>query len=915
MRVTFLAIAFLLCTVALAQNKGTVSGVLTDKEANNATLPFANALIKGTTIATTTDENGKYSLSVVPGDYTIVFSFLGYENAEASFTVAAGETITINKALGSGSYTLQDVVVQAQTISREKETALLLDQKNAVNITQSIGAQELSRKGVSDAAGAVTKVTGISRQEGNSGIFVRGLGDRYNSTTLNGLPLPSNEPTNKNVALDIFSTDVIQAVGVSKTYNTDIYGDVGGANINIVSREHTGKGKFNVEAGSGINNNAFNSNFRIADGVEKSGFYNVAKPTNITTYPFQTKWVPNYESQPVDINFGLSGGTSINISEQSKLSVFGTASFENGYSLKRGSQRNIGNKNDNIIQDYYNVNKFGYETKTTGMVNLAYKINPGHNIKINSVFVNSSKSDVNEYDFFNENDSPSFTRQTITEQNKLFVNQLLGNHKITDRLVFDWGGSYGIVNSDMPDRITNTLVEGSGGYVFNTNTATDNNRYFQGLEEKEIAAKAVVSYQLFKKEEGSYKGKLSLGYNGKMKSRDFEATQYNFRLSGITSTTANTIDDFLNPGNQSSSTTAPGTYKITTQRNAGSLKPFTYNADLDVHSGFANYEHSPSEKFTYTIGVRAEKVLQEMEWDTNIALPNVDFEDAKIDELYILPVVTAKYALTEKQNLRLAASKTYTLPQFIEKAPFRFEVVGESTVGNAFLKPSENYNFDLKWEMFPNNDELFSIAAFGKYIMDPISKTRLNSALNDNTFVNAGDNAVVFGAEFEVRKNIWKVDDKHNLSAGFNFTYMHSEQKLDSEKVTKETNETISVSFNDTKDGLQGASPILVNADISYRIDSGTFKPVITLVGNYFHDRIYSLGNIQTGGNVVEKGIPTLNLITSAVIGKHLNITFHMKNLLDSKIQRYQENAEGDFTIYSYKTGLDFSLGIKYNIF
>jgi hypothetical protein len=159
------------------------------------------------------------------------------------------------------------------------------------------------------------------------------------------------------------------------------------------------------------------------------------------------------------------------------------------------------------------------------------------------------------------------------------------------------------------------------------------------------------------------------------------------------------------------------------------------------------------------------------------------------------------------------------------------------------------------------------------------------------------------------------VEDRSNLSAGFNFTYMYSEQKLDSEKVAEETNNTISVSFNDTKDGLQGASPLLLNADLTYRIEAGTFKPTISLVGNYFHDRIYSLGNIQTGGNVMEKGIPTLNFISSAAIGDRLNISFNVKNLLDSKIERYQENAEGDTTTYSYKTGLDFSLGIKYSLF
>ncbi len=914
MKIIHLFIALFVTAMAMAQ-KGTVTGTLTDKDAHNATLPFANAVIKGTGIGTTTDENGKYSLAIDPGTYTLVFSFLGYENAEQQFTIVAGQTTTINQALGSGAYTLNDVVVQAAQANREKETALLLDQKNAVTITQSIGAQELTRKGVSDAASAVTKVTGISRREGSGGIFVRGLGDRYNSTTFNGLPLPSNEPTNKNVALDIFSTDVIQSVGVSKTYNPDIYGDMGGANINIVSKEHTGRGKLNVEIGSGLNNNAFNSDFRIANGIEKTGFYNVAKPTDISAYPFRTKWVPDHESQPVDVNFGLSGGNSFNIGDHGKLSLFGTASFENGYSLKNGFQRVLGDKNDNIIQDFYNVNKFGYETKTTAMVNLAYKINPKHHLKVNSVLINSSKSDVNEYDFFNENDSPSFTRQIITEQNKLFLNQLLGRHERSERLALDWGVSYGTVKSDMPDRITNTLVEGSGGYVFNTNTATENNRYFQGLEENEIAAKAVLSYHLFKTGDGEFKGKLSAGYNGRVKSRDFEATQYNFRISSITPTSANTIDDFLNPAHQSSSTSQPNTFRITTQRNAGSLKPFTYEADLNIHSGYASYEHSPSDQFTYTIGVRAEKVLQQMEWDTNIALPNVDFDDATIDQLYILPAVTAKYAVNGKQNLRFAASKTYTLPQFIEKAPFRFEVVGESTVGNAFLKPSENYNFDLKWELFPGTDELFSIAAFGKYIVDPISKTRMNSALNDNTFVNAGNHAVVFGAEFEVRKNLWKIEEKSSLSAGVNFTYMHSEQKLDSDKVMKETNQTISVSFNDSKDALQGASPFLVNADVSYRIDSGIFKPTISLVGNYFHDRIYALGNKQTGGNVVEKGIPTLHLITSAAIGKNLHISFHIKNLLDSKIQRFQQNQDGDSAIYSYRTGLDFSLGIKYSIF
>ncbi|MCZ8197047.1 MAG: TonB-dependent receptor [Flavobacterium sp.] len=915
MKFNLLITTLLFVTFSFSQSKGTLTGAITDKEASNAALPFANVAIKGTSIAVTTNETGNYSISLNPGNYVVQFSFIGYENVEKSVTIKTGETATLNCSLGSGNYTLKDVVVKSAGKNREKESALLLEQKKAVEIKQSIGAQEMSRKGVSDAAAAVSKVSGISKQEGSSGIFVRGLGDRYNSTSLNGLPLPSNEPTNKNVALDLFSTDVIQSIGVSKTYYTDTYGDVGGATIDINSKEHSGKGKLTVEFGSSYNGNAFSNEYKIADGIEKHGFYSIKKPTNINKYQFENKWTPNYEEKPVGTNIGISGGKSFSFGGTKKINLFLAASHENSFKNKTGNQLNVGNSNDNIIEDFYDVQKYEFSTKTSGLANIGFNFNKNNTIKVNSIFINSSKSDVNEYYFIDENKSKSFSRQTINEQNKLFVNQLLISNKLSEKFDLNWGGSYGIVNSDMPDRITNTLVEGTNGFIFNTNTPSINSRYFQSLEENEISGKAVLTYKFNTDNESNYKSKLHFGLNTKIKSRDFEATQFNFKINGAINISENDIDAFLNADNQSLKNNVLNTFKILTARNAGNLKPFTYNADLMINAGYVNFENSPNEKLTYTLSVRAEKVTQEMKWDTNISLPNVNYEDAKIDELYILPVITAKYSLNDKQNLRAAASKTYTLPQFIEKAPFRFEVIGESTVGNPFIKPSENYNFDIKWELFPEKDELISITGFGKIINNPISKARLNSALNDNTFINAGENAMVAGAEFEIRKNIWATENKSSLSGGMNLTYMYSEQKLSTQKVATDTKNTISVSFNDSKDGLQGASPLLLNLDLTYKLENETFKPIVSLVGNYFHDRIYSLGNIQSGGNVVEKGIPTLNLISSATIGKNLNISLNVKNLLDSKIERYQKNNDGNFTTYSFKTGLDFSIGVKYSIF
>ncbi|NJN49973.1 MAG: TonB-dependent receptor plug domain-containing protein [Polaribacter sp.] len=224
-----------------SQNTGVLTGILTDKEAENQPLPFANVLIKGTTNGSTTDIDGKYSLNVPAGTHTVIFSFLGYKTVEKSFTIKAGQTITINQLMTAEEGVSLDEVQITTTTTKEKATALILDQKKSVTIETKIGAQELNTKGVSDAEGALTKISGVSKVSGTKNVFVRGLGDQYNSTSLNGLPLPSEDPEYKNISLDFFSTEIIQFIEVNKVFNAGIFGDVGGANINIVSKEMSQK--------------------------------------------------------------------------------------------------------------------------------------------------------------------------------------------------------------------------------------------------------------------------------------------------------------------------------------------------------------------------------------------------------------------------------------------------------------------------------------------------------------------------------------------------------------------------------------------------------------------------------------------------------------------------------------------------
>ena len=171
----FQILIFVFSTIVVAQDVGSVAGSLSDKDNNNEPLPFANVIIKGTSKGTTTDFDGNYLLdNIAVGTYTIEFSFVGYETLEVpNVVIEAGKVTNITTALGASAAALDEVIIKT-TARKESEVALLLDQKKAVTIKQSIGADELSRKGVSDAAAAVSKISGISKQQGGGNVYVRG---------------------------------------------------------------------------------------------------------------------------------------------------------------------------------------------------------------------------------------------------------------------------------------------------------------------------------------------------------------------------------------------------------------------------------------------------------------------------------------------------------------------------------------------------------------------------------------------------------------------------------------------------------------------------------------------------------------------------------------------------------------------
>ncbi len=906
---------FLLCsTVAFAQDGGSIAGKLTDSDYGDEPLAFANIFIKGTTKGVTSDFDGLYKIeNIQPGTYTMVYSYVGYETVEIpNVTVVPNKVTNIDMKLSTSAAALNEVVIR--TIARrESEVVMMLERRNATELRQSIGAEEMSRKGLSDASSAVANTVGISKQEGQH-VFVRGLGDRYNSTTVNNLPVVSNDPEKKNMDLSVFGSDIIEHLSVDKVYNASVYGDFAGGNININTKVQNGRPFFSVAVENGYNTNAISKNpFFLQAGPDKLGFKSSSAPTTLSEFSFANSLNLKTVDNPFDLGFSLAGGNSFSIGNDGRLGVFATVFHKNSYGFLDEGLLTDADADGKFRKNQFSFESYTYKTNSSGLLNLAYSINPDHQISYNLLAINTSSQTVDEYrgtimdiaDFDN-----GFLRRATYIKNTLFVNQLLGNHNLGERFKLNWGLSHNIVQGDMPDRVQNTFRRiNDTEYVFGQNQISDNHRYFQSLTETEFAGSISLRYTLGSANAEESKGSLTLGYSGKRKERDFKATQFNFRILPEAQNMVvdpYNLDAFLNQENFRNRLFDIATFRGK-QHVPNALDPQVYGGEQFIHGAFGNLEYKLSEKITVLLGLRTEYVDQKVDWLTQL---DSNGGNDSFDEMNYLPSLTFRYAIDENQNLRFGASKTYTLPQFKERALFIYEDVAEVKIGNPDLYPSTDYNLDLKWEFFPSEEEIVSATVFGKYIENPMNEVTIASASNDISVLNTGDFGYVGGIEVEARKVILDNKRNHKLTAGFNAAYMLTHQELDSDKVRNETQ--YSVEFTNEDNSFSGASDLLINADLTFNRswnEDNNFS--ITGTFGYFSERIYSIGT-NGRGNIFEKPYAVMNLILKTQFNK-VQIGINASNLLNPKITRAQNSGIGAVDVYAFKRGVDLGLSIGYN--
>ncbi len=912
---------------------GSIGGKMIDKEVNDEPLPFANVLIKGTTKGTTSDFDGLYEISgLEPGTYTVVFSYLGYETVEiADVAVEAGKVTTVDVPMSASEGVTLDEVVVTTVARKDSEVALLLDQKKAVEIKESIGAVQLGKIGVSDAATATTKISGVSSSEASGDVFVRGLGDRYLATTLNGLPVPSDDVERKNIDLSLFPTRVIQNVSISKTFGVPGSADQASGNVNITSRELSGSSEFSVGFSSGLNTNLVQQgvfdNFKLSPNSKSTSFGFYSQDRNTLELITQQGWNTVQDDVPVNRSFNMVAGTRI----KDKIAILGTASHNTSYDYGEGVFRQFrSNFIDDTITDATTYNK---RIVNSGLLDVTYFIDEKNKVKATTFAVNKLTESVyeggrnGEGTIFEET-NPSeglfqFIRDQNTRQTRLLVSQLLGTHQLSENNTLEWAGGYNFVNAAEPNRIRNEVnIDPDSDFVqLGRMGGFQQRKSKQNIEDVEFNGYLKDQLRLIDEENKSFR--IDLGVNYRNKERDFVS-----QFIGVEETSTNAI-------NPSSIDDLGAIFQVSNFQNGllqlNVLQPDRYNGSLESKAFFTDFNLNKNQ-WNVNVGMRFQQDDIDVTYDVGNIPGRIGAATKDYSNLY--PSLNVKYDINEQHAVRLAMSRTITLPEFKEIAPFEYvSQTGQVTRGNPNLEASRNLNYDLKWEYFPSNGELVSVAAFYKDISDPINKVQDRGSAGVFSYFNSGDQAEVFGFEAETKLNLIEpvTNDEDGSMSGYglnlilNATRMWHNQDL---KEVRDADGNFIRTFRYkglTSTGLQGASDWILNTSLNFNT-VGENPWDASLTANYASDKIFALGapEIQSESEtfyndaIVEKGFVVLDAVIGKEIGEHWRLRLTGSNLLNPEIRRTQlvrpstTGIQTEETVRSYSLGAQLSLGVNY---
>ncbi len=789
---------------------GTLSGKVSDA-ATGDVLRGATVFIVGTKKGGIVDVKGTYSVKAIPvGTYSVKINYIGFKQKTVdNVEIKANQTFQMDVVLESAIKKTEEVVVEVKRLN-DNAAAMLAQRKNATQVSDGISEAEIKKLPDSDAGQALRRVSGVTLSEGKF-VYVRGVSERYNSTTLNGAGLSSTEPDKKAFAFDMFPAEFLQNANVAKSFTPDLPGNFVGGLVQLNTIDFPEAFAIRVNVSSSFNDNVTfkSNNFQSYEGGGRDWLGmddgTRALPANIPANRYEmdklssqaksffkggntanqsdaerwaslgqafnsSTWKRNTMTAAPNTGFGVSFSNIFNVADND-FGIIASLTYSNAYSINLMERLANGGYNDGL-KDF--STKFKFEgTQSTrsvnwgGLLNLAYKLGGSNSISLKNIYNRSSDDEVIFLEGFD--DLPKDVRLVSYQfvQKELISTQLSGEHTVGEgtNLLFDWRLGYSRSTRDEPDfrRLRYSRDRGTNDpYVADISPlqqgdGTQAGRFFSNLKENVVTGGANITLPL-----NQNQVKLKGGVFFENRNRDFTARSFTIIQSHVVTNGAYLNDNIL--------TSDPAAiFKASNFGRDGlgiseDSKPTdSYTAKEQLYAGFAMIE-TPftigDSEWRFVGGLRVESNSQNLASPYSFK-PNSNTPDSLIatnrSTLDLLPSLNLLYKISTATNLRFSASQTLTRPTLREIAPFSFYDFQTLSVvrGNPTLKRALIKNFDMRYEIFPEAGEVISVGAFYKIFTDAIENTITPTSSGvEKSFANAEGNATNYGVEFELRKGL-----------------------------------------------------------------------------------------------------------------------------------------------------------------
>lgn len=944
-RFILFSIASLFTTIAFGQ-KGFLRGNIADGDFGGPMIGAAITLANNPGVGTITDFDGNYSLPLDPGTYTINVSFISYGTQTFSNVIIKPEQVTIIDATLTSKIEELGIVEVTAEARRNSESMMLMDMKNATNVTDGLSSQSFRKIGDSDLGGAIRRVTGVTVQNGKY-VYVRGLGDRYTKTTLNGMEIPGLDPDANSVQIDIFPTVILENVAVSKTFSPNLYGDFTGGLVNVVTKSFPDQKTSQVRLSSTYTPGVtMNPNFVLYNGGKLDFFgyddgsrKNPLNPTMLIPDPVQRDpalatitnsfnpemGAKNKTAFP-SASFSYNHGNQINRESGATFGYNAVFNYQNETNFYRDYQTNFIAKN--IDPSIYEMDSDRSIKGVVGLNNVMWSglLNGSYKKKKSSISAILLNSQTGEKRAAQRRSVDTEANQGILLENILTYTQrtlstlvVNGEHRLGN-IDFRWANASSYSRVYDPDFRETRISVGDGDTNLNVGNGSGITRFYRDLREFNESMKFDFDIPL------TTSFTLKTGVYGNAKYRDFSVMSYLFRYITPDSAGISTDPDwFLQPQNiiapiEAGSSKYAGTYV------KGNYEPLNqYQASQVLFAGYLMAEHELTHKLKLVYGARLEKIALFYTGLAEINSVRIPFDNKKtLDAVNLLPSLNSVYKLSDKMNFRLAASRTVARPSFKEKsfATIYDPITKRTFVGNIDLGLTHVNNYDLRYEWFLSPKELFSIAAFYKQFDGHIELVSNFLSPDEMKPRNTG-NADVLGAEIELRKALSLKDSTflNRFFIGGNATIVNSRVDLKNVYVDNNGKTEYELRSENLRTGeaiyqyrpMAGQSPYAINANISYEDPVNNFT--VSLAFNVQGEQLTIIGSGQLP-DVYTIPFNSLNLNAFKSFGKDLNsrISLRITNILnDDRTLVYKSYKATDQIFTSYKPGVGVSLRYSYN--